>query len=136
MSRRLLLDSNVLLRFLTGEPRAQAEASRNLFVSAASGDVVLEVCPVVVAEVFYTLESFYKVQREEVAARLAALLLRKGIKVMESDRVFDALARLGKVNVGFADAYLAAGAALDSVPVASFDRDFDRFKDIKRVEPK
>ena len=55
---------------------------------------------------------------------------------MEHDRVFDALARLGKVNVGFADAYLAAGASLDSVPVASFDRDFDRFKDIKRVEPK
>ena len=136
MSRRLLLDSNVLLRFLTGEPRAQAEASRNLFLSAASGDVVLEVCPVVVAEVFYTLESFYKIGREEVAMRLAALLSRKGIKVMEHDRVFDALARLGKINVGFADAYLAAGAALDSVPVASFDRDFDRFKDIKRVEPK
>ena len=72
MSRRLLLDSNVLLRFLTGEPKAQAEASRNLFLSAASGEVVLEVCPVVVAEVFYTLESFYKVDREEVAARLDA----------------------------------------------------------------
>ncbi len=136
MSQRLLLDTNVILRFLTGEPKSQAEASRNLFLSAASGDVVLEVCPVVVAEVFYTLESFYKVDREEVAARLAALLSRKGIKVMEQDRVFDALARLGKVNVGFADAYLAAGAALDSVPVASFDRDFDRFKDIKRFEPK
>lgn len=58
MSQRLLLDTNVILRFLTGEPKAQAEGARNLFVSATTGDVVLHVSPVVVAEVFYTLESF------------------------------------------------------------------------------
>ena len=136
MSQRLLLDTNVILRFLTGEPKAQAEGARNLFVSAAAGDVVLEVSPVIVAEVFYTLESFYKVDREEVAGRLSALLSRKGVKVQESERVFDALRRLKTFNVGFADAYLAAAASIDSVPVASFDRDFDRFKDIKRFEPK
>ena len=136
MSRRLLLDTNVILRFLTGEPKAQAEAARNLFLSAATGDVVLEVSPVIVAEVCYTLDSFYKVEREEVAVKVSALLSRKGIKVQEAERIFDALRRLKTFNVGFADAYLAAAASIDSVPVASFDKDFDRFKDIKRFEPK
>ena len=136
MSQRLLLDTNVILRFLTGEPKAQAEAARNLFHSAATGDVVLEVSPVIVVEVCYTLDSFYKVDREEVAVKVSALLSRKGVKVQESDRVFDALRRLKILNVGFADVYLAAAASIDSVPVASFDRDFDRFKDIKRFEPK
>lgn len=74
--------------------------------------------------------------REEVAGRLSALLSRKGVKVQESERVFDALRRLTTFNVGFADAYLAAAASIDAVPVASFDRDFDQFKDLKRFEPK
>lgn len=37
--------------------------------------------------------------------------------------------------VGFADAYLAASAADENVSVVSFDRDFDKFKDVKRFEP-
>jgi predicted nucleic acid-binding protein len=38
--------------------------------------------------------------------------------------------------VGFADAYLAAIAGVEKIEVASFDRDFDRFKDIRRAEPR
>jgi predicted nucleic acid-binding protein len=38
--------------------------------------------------------------------------------------------------VHFADAYLAAAAADLRLPVSSFDRDLDRFKDVKRFEPK
>ncbi len=32
--------------------------------------------------------------------------------------------------------YLAAAAADIQIPVASFDRDLDKFKDISRFEPK
>jgi predicted nucleic acid-binding protein len=38
-------------------------------------------------------------------------------------------------NVDFADAWLAARASHLRRPVASFDRDLDKFKDIKRFEP-
>jgi predicted nucleic acid-binding protein len=136
MSRRLLVDTNVLLRFLTGEPKAQAERARNLFNSAAAGEVVLEVPPVVVAEVCYTLESFYRVDRRELVDTLAALLSRRGVKVLEEAAVFDALKRLKEFKVGFADAYLAASAGAEKIEVASFDRDFDRFKDLRRMEPR
>jgi predicted nucleic acid-binding protein len=136
MSRRLLVDTNVLLRFLTGEPKAQAERARNLFNSAAAGEVVLEVPPVVVAEVCYTLESFYRVDRRELVDTLAALLSRRGVKVLEEAVVFDALKRLKEFKVGFADAYLAASAGAEKIEVASFDRDFDRFKDLRRMEPR
>ena len=37
--------------------------------------------------------------------------------------------------VDFPDALVAAIAAHQGVPVASFDQDFDRFKDVKRFEP-
>jgi predicted nucleic acid-binding protein len=49
--------------------------------------------------------------------------------------VTDALHRFGALNVEFADAWLAARSAHTGRPVASFDRDLDKCKAIKRVEP-
>jgi len=36
----------------------------------------------------------------------------------------------------FADAYLAASALELNSPVASFDRDFDKFTGVQRLEPR
>jgi predicted nucleic acid-binding protein len=47
----------------------------------------------------------------------------------------DALERFKSQPVDFPDALVAAIAAHQDVPVASFDRDFDRFKDVKRFQP-
>ena len=48
----------------------------------------------------------------------------------------DALLRFRDHGVDFADAWLAARAARDGQHVASFDRDLDKFRDVKRHEPK
>jgi predicted nucleic acid-binding protein len=132
---RYLVDTNVLLRFLSGEPAAQAAAARSLFVQAATGKIVLDVSAVIVAEAFYTLVSFYGIERKTAAEKLSSLLRQPGVKVREASQVFSALDRLRTATVGFADAFLAAGAAEEAVSIASFDRDFDKFKDVTRHEP-
>ena len=132
---RYLLDTNVLLRFLSGEPPAQAAAARKLFAEAAEGEIVLDVSPVIVAEVFYTLTSFYKVERKAAAEKLSLLLQQHGVRVRDEGQVLAALDRLQSANVGFADAFLAAGATEEKVSVASFDRDFDKLQ-VSRYEPK
>ena len=136
MSLRYLVDTNILLRFLTGQPVPQAEAAKKLFAEAANNAVVLDVSPVVVAEAFYVLTSFYGIERKEAAEKLLSLLRRGGVKVRDASQVFDALERLRGANVGFADAFLAAGGAEEKVAIASFDRDFDKFPDVQRFEPK
>jgi predicted nucleic acid-binding protein len=71
---RYLVDTNILLRFLSGEPPAQAAAPRKLFNRAARGEVMLEVPALIVAEAYYTLVSFYEVERKLAAAKLSLLL--------------------------------------------------------------
>lgn len=134
--RRYLVDTNILLRFLSGEPAAQAAAARNLFDEAREGSAVLDISPVIVAETFYTLVSFYGVERKTAAEKLSALLQQRGVKLRDANQVLSALDRLQIANIGFADAFLAAGAAEETVSVASFDRDFDKIKDVTRYEPK
>ena len=135
MSTRYLVDTNILLRFLSGEPVRQAEAAKKLFSEAAAGEVVLDVSPVIVAETIYTLLSFYGVERKEAVEKLLMLLRQPGLKIRDAAQVFSALERLRAANVGFADAFLAAGGAEENVAIASFDRDLDKFHDVKRFEP-
>ena len=134
MSARYLTDTNILLRFLSGEPPAQAAAARKLFERAAGGEAVLEVPPLIVAEAYYTLVSFYRVERKLAAEKLAMLLRQHGVKLREECVVLATLERLQTTNVGFSDAYLAAEAENKKLPVASFDSDFDKLR-VTRYEP-
>ncbi len=84
---------------------------------------------------FYTLHSFYNVDRRTTAERLSLLLQQHGVKLRDEHAVIEALDRIRTANVGFADAYLAASAAEEKLSVASFDRDFDKLS-AARFEPK
>jgi predicted nucleic acid-binding protein len=131
---RYLVDTNVLLRFLTGEPAVQAAAVKKLFSRAAAGEIILDVSPVIVAEAFYTLHSFYNFERKMASAQLSLLLRQRGIRVRDASQTFAALDRLQSASVGFADAFLAAGATEEKLAVASFDRDFEKLN-VTRFEP-
>ena len=133
--RRYLLDSNILLRFLTGDPPDMFVAASKLIQSAEQGEVVLELSPLVLAETAFTLESFYKRPRKEVAKTLAEFVTRLGVRLQEKERFLDALARVQTTGVHLVDAYLAASSVETGVPVASFDRNFDKFSDVIRFEP-
>jgi predicted nucleic acid-binding protein len=135
-AERQVIDTNVLARFFTGEPREMAVKARHWIERADNGDLILVVLPVIVAELFFTLESFYELERKDVATKLLAFLQSRGVETVERERVEDALRRCQHSNAHFADAYLAASAVELDCPVASFDRDFDKFKDVTRSEPR
>jgi len=131
---RYLVDTNILLRFLSGEPPTQAAAARKLFDRSARGELILEVPTLIVAEAYYTLVSFYEVERKVAAGKLSLLLQQQGVKLRDGSSVLTALGWLQTSNVGFADAYLAAVAGDERLTVASFDADFDRLR-VARYEP-
>ena len=131
---RYLVDTNVILRFLSGQPAAQAQAAQKLFARAVYGEIILDVSPVIVAEAFYTLTSYYGVDRKTAAEKISLLLQQHGIRIREENSILAALQCLQTTNVGFADAFLASAAAEENLAIASFDRDFDKMK-VERYEP-
>jgi predicted nucleic-acid-binding protein len=133
--KELLLDANVLVRFLVQDEPKQSAAAAALFERAERGEVTLHLDGLVVAETVYVLLGRYRRSRSEVAGVLLAIIQNAGVEAMEEDVVTDALQRFAAVNVDFSDAWLAARSARLRQAVASFDRDFDRFKDSKRSEP-
>ncbi len=126
------LDTDVLVRHLTGDPPAQARAAGELL--RASSDLILE--DVVIAELVYVLESVYKVPRDRLAELVRAVVEFAAIRVEDPTVIHGALRHYVSARVDFADAYVAAAASASGVgTVASFDRDLDRIPSITRVAP-
>lgn len=129
------LDANVLVRFLRNDHPHFSPRAQELIQQANDGKAVLHVSAVIVAETFYALRASYGVPKRQAAQTLAGVLNTPAFRLAERNRVMDALARVQSANVDFGDAYLAASAAETATPVASFDRDLDKFADVARHEP-
>lgn len=130
---RYLVDSNILVRHLTGDPAPQTAAVRKIFDQAAAGKAVLDISPVIVAETFYALVSVYLMNSKATANKLALLVRNAGVKLRDEEQTLLALDKLSVTAVDFADAYLAAGAELENAIVLSFDQDFKKLKSRRYV---
>ncbi len=133
--KRYILDTNLLIRFLRNDHPTMSSAAAELFLQSASGKVELYLDPTIIAETAFVLISFYKQSQPEVADAIRDLITGCRLKVPSEEITLDVLERFKAQPVDFPDALVAAIAAHQGVPVASFDRDFDRFKDVKRFEP-
>ncbi len=74
MSKELFADTNVFLRFLTNDDPAKAQKARSLSQGAVDGRVVLVTSLLVAAEIVWTLESFYKLGKPEIADKVEKIL--------------------------------------------------------------
>lgn len=102
------VDANVILRFLTGDPPPMAERAALLFQAVEQGELQLMVDPIVLAEVVWVLQSFYRYRPAEIAPIMREFLLQDGIEAEEKDILLQALSLYEFRNVDFADALVAA----------------------------
>ena len=133
--KELLLDANVLVRFLVQDDASQSPAATALLESADRQECRLHLDGLAIAESVYVLVGHYRRNRKDVVGALLTLIQSSGVVTADADVVSDALRRFAAVNVDFAVAWLAARAARLGHDVASFGRDLDKFKDIRRFEP-
>lgn len=133
MSKRRLVDSNLIVRYLVQDHERHAKVAGKLFDACDRGDLVVVLLPAVLAECLFVLESFYGHPRAGIAAALARLISSPGVEISGAAVHLDALDRYQKTKVHFVDCLIAATAAAEDTPVASFDRDFRKFIDV-RVE--
>ncbi len=137
---RAYLDTNVIVRFLTGEPPEAAHSARELFAAAGRGEVELFVPAVIVVETGFVFLRVFGLERRETAALLASLLECPGLAFERHDVLRRMVELLREHRVPLVDAYLAAfagarggGGSGDEPVVASFDRHFDGLPGVRRV---
>lgn len=131
-----LLDTNILLCFLTNDHPSHSAAAKKLFADAGAGKVSLRIPFIAITETVFTLQSYYGIDRADIGRELIKLLTAPGVALTCPAWVLEAVEDLQVRNVSFGDACLAAEATADRIAVVSFDRGLDRFPGVKRHEPK
>jgi predicted nucleic acid-binding protein len=127
------VDTNVLVRHLTGDPPELAERATGYL----GRERQLLLTDLVASETVYVLESYYEAPRLEVAQALRSLVAFDSVVCIDPALLLRALEVYETDRLDFAEAYLVACAETTGVRrVVSFDRSIDRVDTVQRIEPR
>jgi predicted nucleic acid-binding protein len=123
--RRIAVDANVFVSYLTGRHEKQYDAARALLQEAEDGNLVAILPQFVVFEVTYVLQSLYNVSGDRLASMVRALVSFPGVQIVDDcpwKRVLDVWP--GPLP-DLADAAIIVVATTNRYDaVATFDRKF------------
>jgi len=126
MVSKVLLDANVLIRFLTRDHEEHYLKSIEIFRDIESGKIEAMLMDFILAEVIYVLKRIYKLEKKDISSTLKKLLLYKHLYTENKLVTFEALEIYADKNIDFADALFCAKKKLEGFEIVSFDNDIGR----------
>lgn len=131
------IDTNVFLRIATKDNPEQARQCEEFFVFVKRHALTIATSDIVIAEIVWTLQSFYKYTKPETTRFVAALIKIPGLVLRNTSNISASLDLYIKNNVTYIDTVIASNSFFTNKNgiIISFDREFDKLG-IKRLEPK
>lgn len=133
----IFVDTNLFLRYLTDDVPAQADAVEDMLHKAEQGKSRLVTNSMVIAEIVWTLESYYGLKQDDIQNKVLAILNTPGLDVSDNNLVLKAIIWYAEKNVDFIDAYNAAWMEQEGIEkIYTFDqKHFARFDDVEALKP-
>ncbi len=116
-----ILDTNVILRFFVDDHSEHQEQAVRWFKQAESGSISIIVDPVIIAEVSFVLESFYRYSRSRIADTLEVFLSQRWLDVRDRESLLG-LWQYYRDGLHFVDSYCISRAKNANAAVLSFDK--------------
>jgi predicted nucleic acid-binding protein len=133
---KIFVDTNLFLRYLTKDDPAKYDRCRELFKKAVEGKVSLFTSEMVIAELIWTLLSYYKVPKAEVIEKVSIIISTPNLHLLNKAIIADSLLLYSQKNIDFIDAYNALFMKFHRLgKIYSYDEDFDAIEGIEREEP-
>jgi predicted nucleic-acid-binding protein len=126
---KVFVDTNVFLRFLTNDDPVKAKRVETLFRQAIKGHVQLITSLLVIAEIIWTLESFYHLGKADITSKVETILNTPNLICPEAEMIVMALDLYVQENIDFIDAFHAYDPQAQALSqIATYDH-----KHFKRV---
>lgn len=115
------VDTNALLRFLTGDIPRQAKATENLLGQAKQQLVSLEICEPVFIETAVALRNYFKFPKVKVVEMLESLLSFPGTEIENHHQITQALAIYSQMDLDLTDCLVYLRAKAKHQRIFTFD---------------
>jgi len=130
------IDTNMFLRYLTKDDPSKFDKCREVFKKAVEGKIELATSGIVIAELIWTLLSYYKVPKADVIEKISIIVSTESLFIPDKDIIIDALVLYSMKNIDYIDAYNAVFMKYHGLnKIYSYDADFDIIEGVKREEP-
>lgn len=106
--KSIIIDANIILRYLLADNSEFFEKSKVLFDKALNNELEILIKEIVITEVVYVLEKFYKVERKQIAEILTSLILLRGIKIENRNYILKAFKIYKNKKLDFVDCVLCS----------------------------
>jgi len=121
----LLVDANVILRYLLGDNVDMADKCRELIAMHK-----ISVRYEVLAEVVYVLHKVYSLPRDRITESIRLFLSERNVEVESDEVMFFALKTYAEVSMDFVDCVLYSFKAVYGHDVFTFDRQLGSMIDV------
>jgi len=126
MSKKILLDTNVIVRFLVRDNQEHFIKAVKIFQDIEDFHTEAYLMDFILAEVVYVLKRIYKFDKKLITHTLQQLLMYQNLFLDNKLVAYEALTIYSDKNIDFADAYLCAKRKLEDYEIVSFDRDIKK----------
>lgn len=122
------IDTNILVRFLTGDDELQAKKVYSIFKKAESEKIELFVPLLVVLEMIWILESVYEISRAEILDAIGDLLLMPIFKFDQQPAIQQLIHSAQGNKYDLSDLLIAHSAKINGCEaVLTFDKKASKF---------
>lgn len=120
--KKILLDTNSLLRLLLNDIPPQKKIVEELLHKAKSKEIYIRIPEIVVFEIEFALNKYYSVPKDEVIEKLQIIMTLNFIEI-ESKHVFTtALEIYSNQSISFVDCFIRAKSSIENYELFTFDK--------------
>jgi predicted nucleic acid-binding protein len=131
-----VVDANIFVRHIRQDHPDHSLRASAYIAAIEAGERTARATELVLSEVVYVLQSFYRMSKADIAQALLPLIGLPQLKIAHKARLRKTFDWYVRYNVSFIDASLAVLTQGQQLPaVVSFDRNDDCMPGITRVEP-
>jgi len=117
--REVIVDTNVVLRFLLADVKDQFETSKEIIQMAKKGKLRLTIPEIVIFEVLFIFTKYYEFEKKSVVDKVKTIVMTDYIAV-DSRRIFvKAIDIYVKNNLSFVDCFLKAKSIVEGKELLS-----------------
>src|SRR3989338_2859411 len=122
MIKTSVIDANIIIRFLLHDHPSLSSLAKSIFLKAEQGKIKLYFDEVVIAEVVWTLSSFYKIKKADLVDRMEKLLSQDCVVNSKKNIINKALLLYASSNLDYIDCWVYIVSKSQGMTLKTFDK--------------
>lgn len=126
MKKTVVVDANIIIRFLLHDHPKLSKAAKTIFQKAEKGVHKIYLDEVILAEVIWTLSSFYKIKKNDLVDRLQKLVSQDWLVNPKKKLLLATLELYLSSNLDYIDCWVLNVSKSLGINLETFDRNLKK----------